>query len=301
MDLQWEIMVKRNFSFRMDEIASIAIFVFFVVTMTAVICGCGEDPETPSPPSLSLSLGCEDGRPVIQVDNDGGKMATQSVCRLQYEDGESDSLLVQLDAGQTLTCRLSNVHGGVAVKIVGASLSDSVEDCLAPAFQETLESFVSTLDLTGLIPTPLFEQVVLMCNYTYYLENIAHEPPVVSVTHIYGGMTLHIVYSDFTGDIRAETSDMLCVDFTGNMTIDSIVYSADVMIDGESATLVNGNVVINNIDIQIDGIMGFLVGWLVDFFTSDFVNGLEDAIAEGFQSELEPALTAILADETSCD
>lgn len=233
-------------------------------------------------------------------------MAEQSFCRVLYEDGTPDSISLYLDEGQSTTCRLSNMHGSVTVGIEGTTLEESVEDCIAPATQEMLEMFVENIDLTALIPIPLTQQDVLFCHYIIYLENVTHDVPVVSVERIDGGMDLRIVYANFMGDIRADTSDFLCTDFTGSMSIGSIVYHSQIMFvtqpdEPVGFALVNSETYINNFDVQIDGVLGFLIGWLVNFFEDTFIEGLDYEIETSINDALVPALSDIVVKEISCE
>ena len=301
--------MKLEFSFKSDIRVSVIPYVFLFFTLAIFIFGCSDNSESPPlspPPSLSISIGCVDGAPEVHIANDGGSMLTDSFCRMSYEDGTPDSFSLQLENGQSIACQLSNMHGGVTVGIDGTSLEESADDCLAPAFQEMLETFAGTVDLPGMIPTPLTTTTVSFCEYTIYLENVTHDAPIVSVLRIDGGMDLQVVYTDITGDIRADTSTPLCMDFAGNMSISSIVYEAQIMFETEtdqtvSFSLTHVDMTINNPDIQIDGIMGFLEGWLIDFFGSDFAESLEDEFARGFNDTFEPLLSDIVVTETSCE
>lgn len=287
----------------------VSSLVVLAITMAALVYGCGEDSENPqssTPPSLSISLGCADGAPELQVTNNGGPMTQQKLCTLSYEDGALDSLFILLDEGQGVTCRLSNLHGGVTAGIEATSISESSEDCLAPAFQEMLQTFADTLDLAGMMPTNLPDITIVFCQYSCRLENITHGSPAVSVLRVPGGMELQVVYPDISGDIIADTSDPLCADFTGTLSIASVAYSADVMFATQpdhsvSFELANVAVTINDLDIQIDGVLGFLVNWLIAYIADDFVMDLEQEFANEFLVTLEPLLSAIAVAEAGCE
>ena len=301
--------MKSGFSFKSNFRVSVLSCAFLVLALAVLIYSCSDNTESPqssTPPSLSISISCIDGAPEVHVTNDGGPMEAESLCRVLYEDGTPDSIILYLNEGQSITCRLSNMHGGVTVGIEGTTLEETAEDCLVPAVQEILEAFVETIDLTAMIPVPLTETEVLFCHYDIYLENITHDFPVVSVDRIAGGMDIQVVYANFIGDIRAETSDLLCVDFTGSLSISSIVYDAQIMfVTGPGETvgfeLVNSEMTLTNLDIQIDGVLDFLVGWIVDFFDNTFAEGIEYEIENAFNDTLEPTLSDIVVEEISCE
>ena len=293
----------------LQEAGRVFSFVLVTLALAALVSGGGEDSENPqstTPPNISISLGCIDGAPELNVINDGGPMSQQDTCILSYEDGMFDSLFIMLDEEQDITCRLSNLHGGVTAAIEGISLSESTGDCLAPAFEEMLQTFVDTLDFNGMMPMNLPEITILYCTYDCSLENVAHASPVVSVTRITGGMHVQVVYSDISADIIADTSDILCTDFTGTLSIDSIVYNADIMIVNQpgqpvSFELVNADVTINDLDIEIDGVFGILVNWLIDYFQSEFATQLEHEFEIGFGDIFRPLLLDIAVEEASCE
>lgn len=301
--------MKSKFSFRSDLRVSILSFALFLLALAALIHGCSDNSESPrssTPPSLSISIGCVDGAPEVHITNDGGPMAEQNFCRVLYEDGTPDSISLYLDEGQSTTCRLSNMHGGVTVGIEGTTLEESAEDCIAPATQEMLETFIGTINLAVLIPAPITQQDILFCHYDIYLENVTHNVPIVSVERIDGGMNVRIVYANFRGDIRAETSDFLCTDFTGDLSIGSIVYQAQIMFvtnpdETVGLELANSDTVINDFNVQIDGVLGFLVSWLANFFVETFVEGLEYEIEDGFDNTIVPVLSNIVVKEISCE
>ena len=300
--------MKSEFSHKSILRISILLLAFVFLALAVFIHGCSDNSESPqpSPASLSISISCVDGAPEVHITNDGGPMAEQSFCRVLYEDGTPDSISLDLDENESTTCRLSNMHGGVTVGIEGTDLEESVEDCIAPATKEMLETFIGAVNLAALIPTPLTSQNILLCHYDIFLESVTHDVPTVSVERINGGMNLCIVFANFRGDIRAETSDFLCVDFTGDFSISSIVYNAQIMFvtnpdETVGLELVNSDTVINDLDVQIDGFLGFLVSWLANFFMDNFVDGLEYEIETGFDNTIVPVLSDIVVKEISCE
>jgi len=274
------------------------LFIWLVFAISLGISGCKKNVK---PPDLFLNVGCVNGAPEVRIANNGGAMAEQDSFMIRYEDGTSEILGLQLDANKSLVCTLSNLHGGLNVEMEGSSLSGNQQDCLTPEFQKILEVFAGELELSSWIPVPLLKQDILVCHYTFYLENIAYNTFSTEVVPVEKGMNAKIEYMDVTGEIWAESDSSPCANYSGNLTISNIIYRTDILFDDQSASLGNADTNFNGIDVKIDGPMGSLGAWMVDFFGQDFAKAFEAEIATGFESTLEPALSAILIEEKRCE
>ena len=115
-------------------------------------------------------------------------------------------------------------------------------------------------------------------------------------------MALQIVYADIAGDIRAERSSSLCDGISGNMTIDSLVYSAIVMYDEGSVVLANADISVNNLEVEFYGdFTATLYDLVIQLFEATFIEVFENDFLSGFESTLVPALSAIMVEERSCE
>jgi hypothetical protein len=267
-------------------------------TLTVGMCGCK---KKAAPPDLSMIMACVDGAPEVQVVNGGGSMAEHETLTIEYQDGTSDSLDLQLAADQSLSCTLSNLHGSLHVESEGMALSGDAADCLTPKFQNILEKFGGELDLTSWIPVPLMEQNLLTCDYTFYLEDMAYERFLAEVSPIDGGIRAQIFYGDISADIRTESDGLICADLSGGLTISQIVFRTDILLDSGNATFANIEVDINGLDIAIDGPMGVLADAIMNLFGNFFVTTFEAEFATDLESTLAPTISAILINEKRCE
>ena len=267
------------------------------IAMFAAMIGCSDDSTAPrsNKPELSLSCWCDAGVPKGRIENTGGAMNEDGIYRVRFEDASTDSGSFRLDAGEIDTFTVSNMHGLAIVTIDGTTLADTAHNCL----QTIIQTVMDTLDIAGLIPSPMGEVDISWCHYAYYIDNFTSDPPIVNLVPVTHGMHFIIVYRNITADFRGETDDFACTDVTGDITIDSIVLEADIVFDikpddSVDVVLFGANTTINNLDILIDGVLGFLVGWLINFFQYDFSNGLEAEFSQEFNDTLGPLLEDIL-------
>jgi hypothetical protein len=141
--------------------------------------GCeGDNPVTPKPkpsPDISMSLQCDGGLIDLTVRNTGAAMAEPSPFIAAFTDGHSDTLLLSVAAGDSMTCWLSNVHGGVTVSNEEWNLEATTDDCLAAYF----ESLAAPIDLGSYIPSPLTTIDLVVCTYTISLRNFHYTPVTV--------------------------------------------------------------------------------------------------------------------------
>lgn len=269
-----------------------------VLGLVLVMTGCGDDGTGTGgggTPDISLAGGCVSGVPGITITNNAGDMEAPGMFRVLYEDAAIDSGSFQLGEGGFETFGLSNMHGIAQVNIDGTTQSELIDNCL----QALLQSVLDTMSLDGLVPSPLTETDVSFCHYTIDIENFQHGPPAVEMQPVSGGMHLRVVYSNITADIIMDTESPMCVDATGSLTMASIVLEADMIFDVQpdrsvEVTLANLDTTINDLDIQIDGVLGFLVNWLVDYFEGDFSQGLEEVFSLIFEYTVAPMLEGIL-------
>ena len=290
--------MKHEYPFQTSRWLSGFQLLILAFILVVGICGCEKKVK---PPDLSLSVSCVNGAPEVQIANDGGAMAEQDRCIIQYEDGYSDGLDLQLDAGQSLVCSLSNLHGGVSVEIEGMLLPEDERDCLAPQFQEMLERYVHEMDLSSLIPAPLLKQDISLCHYIFFLENLAYSTFYSEVVPIDGGMTARMQYSDITGDIRVEPDGAFCSGFLGELTISDIMYHTDIVFESESADFVSSEISFTNLDITVDGPMGILVDFFADIFKQNLITAFDAEFTSDLEATLRPALSAILISEKRCE
>ena len=176
---------------------------------------------------------------------------------------------------------------------------------LATIFEIVMTSF----DIAGLVPSPAAAGVdaSALGDYDIYIEDLRYGTPRVALTAIDGGMHMTATIRGVTADIQASKTcswswrrPLSCTGpgtITGDMDIDSIVISADVVmtVDRDHVVQVameNSDVSFSEPDVSIDGLFGFLAEWIIGFFMDDFVADIESE----FNTEIRGTLGPLLAD-----
>jgi len=266
--------------------------------LTLVLSSCGDDGTKPGggdSSDLSMVGECVGGVPKLKITNSADAMEEPRMFRVLYEDAAVDSGDFLLGEHESATFGLSNMHGIAYVTIDGTTLSVTIDNCL----QALLQPVLDTLYLDELIPSPVMETDLLFCHYSVDIENLQHDPTFVEMLAITGGMHVIVRYSNITADIIMDTENPLCADATGTMTISSIVLEADFLFDvhpdqSVEVTLANMYTTVNDLYIQIDGALGFLVNWIIDYFVNDFIQLFEEEFTLIFQNVIAPMLEDIL-------
>ncbi len=275
-------------------------------TLTALLLvllvpGCGgDDPTTPVPdPEISLSLECVGGLIELTVRNSGGPTAEPDLLVAAYADGQSDTLRLDLGADELLTCLLSNVHGGVTVTDETRDITASADDGLADYFA----GLMASVDLGGLIPSPITRWTVVTCEYPIYLRNFAYDHSTFALLRTDDGLTLRTVYSGITGDLSAASPEWLCPDLTGSIAIASITVETRIDIgdgDDPQVTLGGTEATVNGLQINVDGTFGFIVGWITNWFQDTFVTAMADAIESVISYQVGADLSELVIVQSSC-
>jgi len=146
--------------------------------------------------------------------------------------------------------------------------------------------YMKSLDLGTIIQNPVSSGSLGWCTYNINLSNIKYGDPSVDLVPIDGGLHMFVSIPDFTADVNIDMSGFLCFDLNGIATITSVTIDTDVLISSVggivSATMANTAVKVNNLNIQIQGIAGLLLNWLINYFEGSFA----DQIAEKFKTQL---------------
>lgn len=239
---------------------------------------CNDDgPAGPEDPQLSLSVGCASGGIELVLRNDGGPVEEPARFIAAFADGERDTLFIAPGAGEQVTCELSNIHGAVTVTSADWGLQASADDCLI----DGLESYLGGIDLQGMFPSPLTSQNIVVCTYTFYIENLDSAAPTARLMPTTGGVTLRCVVPHITGNLRAVGSNLLCGTIYGDVAVDSVVVELPMQIDegGDPEVSVGDAVAtVHGIQVNIDGALGFIVEWIVGYMNDTFTDLIETAI-----------------------
>ena len=156
--------------------------------------------------------------------------------------------------------------------------------------------FMDSLDLASLVKNPVTTGTFGWCSYKVNVNNITYGQPSIDLAPISGGLHMFVIIPNFKADIEIDMSGFACPDLSGTATATSITIDTDVLIssdgNGITATMENTNVKVNDLNINVDGILGFLFNWLIDFFEGTFAAQLEDQ----FKQELGAVIPATVVD-----
>ena len=193
----------------------------------------------------------------------------------------------------------SYVEDGLAIWLGQEVIDDGVHDVnnvddLATVFEIIAASF----DLGGLIANPVTHQAGFDIN----VKGLTHNKPKVSLLSINGGLHMMMVLDNVKIDIQAKCTEWFCFGAspTGKVTMSSIVIDMDLMLGlnvatGKvKATAANTKVKINNLDISLDGVLGFLTNWLINFFEGSFTTSLQNTFKDQLATQLPPIVSSAL-------
>ncbi len=148
-----------------------------------------------------------------------------------------------------------------------------------------LELALINLDIGSFIPNP----VASAGPYKVYVGPFYYSPPAIHIFPIPDGILAEIHLYDIKVHIAAKGSCKvlfidLCPDVSGNVEIDSIEMWEGLNIwveDGQIKTKQYENFIgVYGVDVNIDGILGFLFGWLINWFVDGYVGELEKTAME---------------------
>jgi hypothetical protein len=137
--------------------------------------------------------------------------------------------------------------------------------------------------------------------YKVVFSDLNFNPPKVTLSPIVGGLNLKAKIKNLSvglklqGECKVLGID-LCPDFSGSVSVEEILIDSDMMISAEQGNLQTGldqvDVSVGYVDLEVDGILGWLFDWLIDFIVNIFTNDLEEL----FKSELEDELSDQIVD-----
>ena len=176
-------------------------------------------------------------------------------------------------------------------------IDDGVHDPASPDDLATiLESVLTGLDLGGMLPGG----VEIGLGYELQLGSINMGPPHVSLDSIEGGLDMEVeidgiqVGLKLKGECKVLGID-LCPDFSGSVKVSEAQMGAELALaawKGElEVSLNDADLDLDGIDVDVNGILGWLFDWLIDFVVGLFADTLEDT--------LESQMDSILADTMS--
>lgn len=198
------------------------------------------------------------------------------------------------------------VGQGVGVWLDEVAIDDgtraSPPNDLASILQIALRSF----DIAGLIPRPAANNLdagSVVGTYDIYVNNLTYSPPTAQLWPRPGGIHMRGRITNGKANIRAlkqcSAGFFSCWgpgEITGTLTFSSIVIDVDLdfsVVDNDiRVTVKSSSVVINGVEIDIDGAFGWLLEFVISFFEDDLV----DRIESQFNAQLGPVIGPLVRD-----
>ena len=162
-----------------------------------------------------------------------------------------------------------------------------------------LEGVVAGMDFNGLFGSAM----EVGAGYELKIKHMTMNPPKLNLDPVHGGMDIHTEIKNLSIGISLEGECKvlgidLCPDFSGSVNVGIVSLDADLQMSAVksvmSIALLNPQVELQALDIDIDGILGWLFDWLLDFIVGLFVNTIEDTIEEQMGDLLGDALGEIV-------
>lgn len=178
--------------------------------------------------------------------------------------------------------------GGMIPAGIGLWLSQAVWDDnntsdiddIATVITLILESF----DLPSLIPNPLAETGALHCDFTVKAQPVFIGQPSVDLITKNQALGVSVRYPNLFVGLDVDADGFLCPGVSGSVTASYVEVSVDMVITGNGngvdITMANPNVTIASLDVDIDGILGFLFNWIINFFEGDLASAMEDLVID---------------------
>jgi hypothetical protein len=190
------------------------------------------------------------------------------------------------------------VEDGVKLWLDDELIDDGVHNPTHPDDLATiLEAVLGGFDINGVLPTGMD----IGGGYQLHMGNASMNPPSIYLDPIWGGIQIDTAMKNFSVDVvlAGECKVLgidLCPDVSGTVQVGLLELTADLLAHAENADLqvllTNTDVEITALDIDINGILGWLFDWLLDFIVGLFTNMIEDA----FEDQLGDLLGDTLAD-----
>ena len=193
---------------------------------------------------------------------------------------------------------VGRVPSGFEVWLGKGFLDDGNHDPAHPDDLATiLETFIGNLDLGNLVPSP----AASTGPYKLYLKNLKFDKPTLSLVPFDGGLKTKVtipnlyVKVELIGKCKVLFVD-LCPDVKGSVTAKSIKLDASVLAKSENGapvvSVAGVDVALDGLDINIDGILGWLIDWLVDWLVDSFTGQIEKA----FEGQIGGMLSGTISD-----
>ncbi|MBM4370846.1 MAG: hypothetical protein FJ098_04285, partial [Deltaproteobacteria bacterium] len=162
-----------------------------------------------------------------------------------------------------------------------------------------LDIILNDLDLSSFIPNP----VASAGPYKVYLGKVTYDDPWVSVTLGDGTIGAQLEIHGINIPVEAKGSCKVlfidfCPDVSGDVNIGEIQFlfhmALSIVNNNIQAQVLESKVLIGDIDVSIDGILGWLVGWLVDWVVDQYSPMLKQMVQTMVDEQVQSVILGLL-------
>ena len=162
-----------------------------------------------------------------------------------------------------------------------------------------IELTLKDLDLGSFIPNPVAESGP----YKVYLGNVTYHPPEVSVTIGDNSLAAQVYIWGLNIPIEAKGSCKIlfidfCPDISGSVDIDTVGFlfgmNLSIVNNVVNMQVTQSQVVVMGINVQIDGILGWLVGWIVDWAVDKYSAMLKDMVQDMVDEQIQALILGVI-------
>jgi hypothetical protein len=164
---------------------------------------------------------------------------------------------------------------------------------------------LADLDLASMIPRPATTQSVGWCTYRVYIDSLSYGDPIISLDTFGraggrpGGIHLRAVLPNLYAFVDAPAPEFACPDVTAIVTADSVVLEADLYLEvapggAVQTSVVVNSIVINRLNVNVQGVLGFLSNWLINFFEDDIAGIIQDQFAATIEEQVGELVAGLM-------
>lgn len=185
-----------------------------------------------------------------------------------------------------------------ALAWVGQPIFDNKNPADSSDFVSVIDRVLAGLDVASLVPNQHRIDDVAGCDKAdIEINNIQYAPPKTAIDVKAGALLLTVRIDNFQAKVKADLdgdwyNPACSVGVSGKVKASSIVATANVVLSVQGGVLkaeaTQTTAQIQNFDIDIGGIWGFLTNWLVNTFEGDLKDKLEERLKEELDEQLGP-------------
>ncbi len=194
----------------------------------------------------------------------------------------------------------SKVPGGITLWLGQKFLDDGDHSEQPPNdMASILEHVIANFDLTSAVPNPAASfKLILGWKYELFIEGITIGKPYVGLDTFDGGLNLNTSIPNINLKLKLVGSCNvilfdICPDFSGTVHVDNAAIAAKILasttLGGPKVELGALQATLAGLDVNINGILGELLDFLIDWVVGLFADKIEQA----FQNQVASQITNI--------